>query len=174
MDHRLRRDARQIGAWVMLNLLVAAADVSRHRVADDRRARDDDSLGAGQSRLRALGSGQHRRARDDDRASAQRLALRCVDGGAAARAAPSSPRALPSTSPRSSGSPYVHTLAWFAVLLVLATLGSNVALSAYQVMLPESVPRRYWGVVSGVRGVATLAGSVLGFAIAGPGAKPSV
>ncbi len=68
----------------------------------------------------------------------------------------------------------VHTLLWFAVLLVMATLGSNVALSAYQVILPESVPRRYWGVVSGIRGVATLAGSVLGFAIAGLAPSPGL
>ncbi|MGA8385382.1 MAG: MFS transporter, partial [Candidatus Cybelea sp.] len=69
---------------------------------------------------------------------------------------------------------YVHTLAWFAVLLIVATLGANVALSAYQVLLPESVPRRNWGVVSGVRGASTLVGSVLGFAIAGSMPNPSL
>jgi len=66
----------------------------------------------------------------------------------------------------------VGTLWWFACLLVLATVGSNVALSAYQALLPESVPRRHWGTVSGIRGVATLAGSVLGFAIAGLAPSP--
>lgn len=60
-----------------------------------------------------------------------------------------------------------HSLAWFAGLLVLATAGANVALCAYQALLPELVPRRQWGVVSGVRGATTLAGTVLGFAIAG-------
>ena len=69
---------------------------------------------------------------------------------------------------------YVHTLMWFAVLLVVATLGANVALSAYQVLLPESVPRRKWGVASGVRGAATLVGSVVGFAIAGSVPNPSL
>lgn len=70
------------------------------------------------------------------------------------------------------GLAYVHTLPMFAFLLVMATLGSNVALSAYQVILPESVPRRHWGVVSGIRGVATLAGSVIGFGIAGLAPTP--
>lgn len=69
---------------------------------------------------------------------------------------------------------YAHTLAWFGVLLIVATLGANVALSAYQVLLPESVPRRRWGVASGVRGASTLVGSVLGFAIAGSMPNPSL
>ncbi len=68
----------------------------------------------------------------------------------------------------------VSSLPMFAFLLVMATLGSNVALSAYQAMLPETVPRRHWGVVSGVRGVATLAGSVIGFAVAGLAPSPHV
>ncbi|MBV8531630.1 MAG: MFS transporter, partial [Candidatus Eremiobacteraeota bacterium] len=62
---------------------------------------------------------------------------------------------------------YANSLFWFAVLLVVATAGANVALCAYQALLPESVPRRNWGAVSGVRGAATLAGAVLGFGIAG-------
>jgi MFS family permease len=69
---------------------------------------------------------------------------------------------------------YTHTLAWFAVLLIVATLGANVALSAYQVLLPESVPQKNWGVVSGIRGASTLVGSVLGFAIAGSMPNPSL
>lgn len=69
---------------------------------------------------------------------------------------------------------YVHTLAWFAVLLVIATIGANIALSAYQVLLPESVPQRQWGVASGVRGASTLVGAVLGFAIAGAMPNPSI
>jgi MFS family permease len=70
------------------------------------------------------------------------------------------------------GLSYVNSLAMFAFLVVMATLGSNVALSAYQVILPESVPREYWGVVSGIRGVATLVGSIVGFAIAGLAPSP--
>jgi MFS family permease len=62
---------------------------------------------------------------------------------------------------------YANSFIGFAALLILATAGANIALSAYQAMLPESVPRRHWGAVSGVRGVATLFGTVLGFAIAG-------
>ena len=62
---------------------------------------------------------------------------------------------------------YPHSLLAFAVLLVVATVGANIALCAYQALLPESVPRENWGAVSGVRGVMTLAGTVLGFAIAG-------
>lgn len=72
------------------------------------------------------------------------------------------------------GLAYVNTLPLFAFLIVMATLGSNVALSAYQVILPESVPRQYWGVVSGIRGVTTLAGSIVGFAIAGLAPSPQI
>jgi MFS family permease len=62
---------------------------------------------------------------------------------------------------------YPGSLIWFASFLILATIGSNIALCAYQALLPESVPRRDWGAVSGVRGATTLAGAVLGFGIAG-------
>jgi len=62
---------------------------------------------------------------------------------------------------------YAHSLLWFAAMLVVATIGANVALCAYQALLPESVPRSNWGAVSGVRGASTLAGTVLGFAVAG-------
>lgn len=67
-----------------------------------------------------------------------------------------------------------HTLWLFAVLLIIATIGANVALSAYQVLLPESVPRSQWGVVSGIRGATTLLGAVLGFAIAGSMPDPTL
>ena len=69
---------------------------------------------------------------------------------------------------------YAHSLASFAVLLVIATAGANIALCAYQAMLPELVPRRQWGAVSGVRGATTLAGTVLGFAIAGSMPDPGL
>ena len=67
-----------------------------------------------------------------------------------------------------------HTLWLFAGLLIIATIGANVALSAYQVLLPESVPRAQWGVVSGIRGACTLLGAVLGFAIAGSMPDPTL
>jgi MFS family permease len=69
---------------------------------------------------------------------------------------------------------YAHSLLAFAVLLVLATAGANIALSAYQALLPESVPRRHWGAVSGVRGVMTLAGTAVGLGIAGWAPDPHV
>jgi MFS family permease len=62
---------------------------------------------------------------------------------------------------------YAQSLTSFAISLVLASIGTNLALCAYQAMLPESVPREQWGAVSGVRGATTLAGTVLGFGIAG-------
>lgn len=67
-----------------------------------------------------------------------------------------------------------HTLWLFAGLLIVATVGANVALSAYQVLLPESVPRAQWGVVSGIRGATTLLGAVVGFAIAGSMPDPAI
>jgi MFS family permease len=69
---------------------------------------------------------------------------------------------------------YAHSLTWFAFLLVLSTIGANIALCAYQALLPELVPRRNWGAVSGVRGATTLAGTVLGFGIAGAMPDPSL
>jgi len=72
------------------------------------------------------------------------------------------------------GLAYSNSLLTFALSLVVATLGSNVALSAYQAMLPEAVPRKHWGVVSGIRGAATLAGTVIGFAIAGLAPSPQI
>jgi MFS family permease len=52
-------------------------------------------------------------------------------------------------------------------LMLIATAAYNVALAAYSAMLPDLVPRAVWGAVSGVRGVAMLAGTLLGFLIAG-------
>jgi len=69
---------------------------------------------------------------------------------------------------------YAHSLLWFGIMLVIATAGANLALCAYQALLPETVPRQNWGAVSGVRGVTTLAGTVLGFAIAGVVPDPRI
>lgn len=52
-------------------------------------------------------------------------------------------------------------------LMLVATAAYNVALAAYSAMLPDLVPRAVWGTVSGIRGVAMLAGTLLGFLIAG-------
>jgi MFS family permease len=62
---------------------------------------------------------------------------------------------------------FTHTLLAFGACLVLAVVGSNIALAAYQALLPELVPRAKWGAVSGVRGAASLIGTVLGLSIAG-------
>ncbi|TAM74194.1 MFS transporter [bacterium] len=61
----------------------------------------------------------------------------------------------------------VHTAAALSVLLLLATAGECISIAAYQAMIPEIVPRGAWGSASGVRGAATLAGTVAGLAVAG-------
>ena len=68
---------------------------------------------------------------------------------------------------------FTHTLAAFAICLVLAIIGSNVALAAYQALLPELVPRAKWGAVSGIRGAASLIGTILGLSVAGVVPSPS-
>jgi MFS family permease len=68
--------------------------------------------------------------------------------------------------------PFAHDLIVFSVLLTVAIAGANVALAAYQVLLPELVPREKWGAVSGVRGAASLVGTILGLSIAGAAPDP--
>lgn len=65
------------------------------------------------------------------------------------------------------GLAYARDLGWFSFFLVMTIIGANIGLSAYQALLPEIVPRSQWGMVSGIRGVATLVGAVLGLSIAG-------
>jgi MFS family permease len=62
---------------------------------------------------------------------------------------------------------YANSVWLFSLLLVVATIGANIALAAYQALLPESVPRKQWGTVSGIRGILTLLGAALGLGIAG-------
>ena len=69
---------------------------------------------------------------------------------------------------------FTHTLVAFAACLVLAIVGSNIALAAYQALLPELVPRAQWGAVSGVRGAASLVGTVLGLSVAGIAPDPRI
>jgi MFS family permease len=69
---------------------------------------------------------------------------------------------------------FAQSLVVFGILLVLAIAGANVALAAYQALLPELVPRAKWGVVSGIRGALTLIGTVLGLAIAGTVPTPGL
>jgi MFS family permease len=65
------------------------------------------------------------------------------------------------------GLAYARDMGWFSFFLILAIVGANIGLAAYQALLPEVVPRAQWGVVSGIRGVAALVGAVLGLSIAG-------
>jgi MFS family permease len=54
----------------------------------------------------------------------------------------------------------------FGAYFVLSILGAMIATAAYQALLPDLVPRQAWGAVSGIRGAATLLGTVIGLAIA--------
>ncbi|MBV8147952.1 MAG: MFS transporter [Candidatus Eremiobacteraeota bacterium] len=69
---------------------------------------------------------------------------------------------------------FARNLVEFGVCLVLAVIGANVALAAYQALLPELVPRGQWGAVSGVRGAASLVGTVLGLGVAGAAPDPRI
>jgi len=69
--------------------------------------------------------------------------------------------------------PSAQSVASLSALMIVATVGFNVAFAAYSAMLPEIVPRSAWGAASGVRGVAVLIGTLAGFgigAVASPGA----
>lgn len=66
----------------------------------------------------------------------------------------------------------VHTLGLFMTFLLLATLGANVSLAAYQALIPDVVPQASWGIVSGVRSVAMVVGTVVGIGVAA-GTYPS-
>lgn len=66
----------------------------------------------------------------------------------------------------------VHTLGLFTTFLLLATLGANVSLAAYQALIPDVVPQAAWGRVSGVRSVAMVVGTVVGIGVAA-GTYPS-
>jgi MFS family permease len=54
----------------------------------------------------------------------------------------------------------------FGALIVGSILGVMTAIAAYQALLPDTVPREAWGEVSGMRGAATLIGTVIGLGIA--------
>jgi MFS family permease len=65
-----------------------------------------------------------------------------------------------------------HTLGVFTTFLLLATVGANVSLAAYQALIPDVVPQASWGAVSGVRSVAMVVGTVVGIGVAA-GTYPS-
>jgi len=54
----------------------------------------------------------------------------------------------------------------FSGFLMIASLGQTISSTAYQAMLPDIVARSAWGIASGVRGVATLVGTVGGLGVA--------
>jgi MFS family permease len=54
----------------------------------------------------------------------------------------------------------------FGASFVASILGASTAIAAYQALLPDMVPRRAWGAVSGMRGAANLVGTVIGLGIA--------
>jgi MFS family permease len=62
---------------------------------------------------------------------------------------------------------FARTLVLFDVLFIMAVAAEAVAIAAYQAMIPEVVPRAAWGFASGIRGAATLIGTVVGLGIAG-------
>lgn len=66
----------------------------------------------------------------------------------------------------------VHSLALFVAFLLLATVGANICLAAYQALIPDIVPQASWGSVSGVRSVAMVVGTVVGIGVAA-GTYPS-
>jgi MFS family permease len=60
----------------------------------------------------------------------------------------------------------VHNLGLFMTFLLLATVGANISLAAYQALFPEAVPQAAWGSVSGIRSVAMVVGTVVGLGVA--------
>ncbi len=60
----------------------------------------------------------------------------------------------------------VHNLGLFMTFLLLATVGANISLAAYQALIPDIVPQASWGSVSGVRSVAMVVGTVVGIGVA--------
>jgi MFS family permease len=59
-----------------------------------------------------------------------------------------------------------HTLIVFVGCFIVATFGANICLAAYQALIPDSVPPASWGLVSGVRSAAMVAGTALGLGMA--------
>jgi MFS family permease len=60
-----------------------------------------------------------------------------------------------------------HEVTWFAVWIAVGTIGQTISTTAYQAMLPDTIARAQWGLASGIRGAATLVGTVIGLTVAG-------
>jgi MFS family permease len=69
---------------------------------------------------------------------------------------------------------YARSLVVFDLLFTSAVAAECVAIAAYQAMVPEVVPRSAWGFASGVRGAATLVGTVIGLSVAGRFSNPGM
>lgn len=60
----------------------------------------------------------------------------------------------------------VSTIVGLTSTVVVATVALMSGSTVYQVLLPEIVPRRFWGAAAGFRGAMTLVGTIVGLAIA--------
>jgi MFS family permease len=61
---------------------------------------------------------------------------------------------------------FAASTAALAFGLVVATIALTAGSTIYQALLPEIVPRRAWGLASGVRGAITLVGTIAGLIVA--------
>ncbi|HEV8021615.1 MAG TPA: MFS transporter [Candidatus Lustribacter sp.] len=60
----------------------------------------------------------------------------------------------------------VSTVIGLTGWVVIATVALMSGSTVYQVLLPEIVPRRFWGTAAGFRGAMTLVGTIIGLALA--------
>jgi MFS family permease len=60
----------------------------------------------------------------------------------------------------------VATIAGLGGAVVVATIALMSGSTVYQVLLPEIVPRQFWGAAAGFRGAMTLVGTIIGLVIA--------
>ena len=60
----------------------------------------------------------------------------------------------------------VSTVVGLTGAVVVATVALMSGSTVYQVLLPEIVPRRFWGTAAGFRGAMTLVGTIVGLALA--------
>jgi MFS family permease len=60
----------------------------------------------------------------------------------------------------------VSTIAALGAAVVIATVALMSGSTVYQVLLPEIVPRQFWGTAAGFRGAMTLVGTIVGLVLA--------
>jgi len=87
-----------------------------------------------------------------------------------ARGRPRMPMLLMGTAVNVAGLTAVTQVAGLEALtltIVVALIGQGTATAAYQAMLPEVVPQPRWGLASGYRALASLAGTIMGLAAGG-------